>query len=50
MRVRHLDDLPNRVDGAEHVRDVRDGHELGLRSDELLKLRKDEFASVGDRC
>ena len=47
--MRDPDDLLHRHDGAEHVRHMRDGDELGARGDQLDELVEQEFAVVGDR-
>ena len=44
--VRHVDDLFDRIDGAERVRDVRDGHHAGARIEQLLVLLQKEFAAL----
>ena len=47
--VRDADDLLHRVDGAQGVRHVRDGHELGPLADQRLELVEHQLAAIVDR-
>jgi len=44
--VRHRGDVRDRVDGAEHVRDVRDRHHRCVRADDLRRVLQVEVAVV----
>ena len=41
--MRRLDDALHRIDGAERVGHVNDGHKLGARAKELFILVEEEF-------
>ena len=45
-RVRGFDDLPDRVDGSERVRDVGDGEESRPRGQEVREPIEEELAVV----
>ena len=46
--MRHFDDSLNRIDGAQRIRDVRYGDDLGSGSQQLLKLLEQQLARVVD--
>ena len=43
------DDLGDRIDGAQRIRDAGDGHELGSFAEQLVECIQVESAIVGDR-
>ena len=44
----HFDDLLDRIDRAQRVGNVRDGDDLGSRSEQLLKFLQQQLAAIVD--